>query len=171
MSEDIKTEEVERQRGGNRPRREPKSEDVVAAAPEERRTRRSRLSSGTDEMDVPKKYRQPEMDYQWWTVKVLNQEIDPSDHVTYAEGGWEPVRPEEMPDMVPRGYSSNTIDRRGLRLYKRPMYLTEEARAEDYSMALAQKQAKISQAMSQPGDSAPRVGQKIDISTGNPILG
>lgn len=147
-------------RGGNR----------VAPQPEGRRTRRSRFSSSGDaDFEVPAKYRKEEMSYQWWAVKVINQEVDAANHVVWADGGWDPVRPAEMPEMVPAGYKGNTIDRRGLRLYKRPIYLTEEALAEDRAIANEQKNAKLAQALATPNDSAPRVGSKIDFGIGSPV--
>lgn len=140
----------------------------VAAQEEPRKTRRSRLGGSADDFFVPDNLKRPGIDYQWFVMKVLNQEIDAGEHVAIADGGWEPVRPTEMPELMPKGYKGNTIDRKGQRLYKRPMYLTEEARREDFMLARQQKDAKLQQALATPNDSAPRVQSKIDISVGPP---
>ena len=152
-------------RGGYRGTRETVKLDAEKSQAQ-RKTRRSRLGSTQDESDFPEKYRDPEMSYQWWAVKILNQEVDNSRYVDYADGSWEPVRPNEMPGVMPESYKGNTIDRKGLRLYKRPKYLTEEAHAEDQYIANEQKRAKLAQAMSTPGDSAPRKGTQLDLSVG-----
>jgi hypothetical protein len=116
--------------------------------------RRSRRDTGNSEWDVPEKYRKPRWDYQWFTMKVLGVEEDPETLVSIADGGWRAVRPDEMPNMVPSGYSLKTIDRRGMRLFTRPLHISEEARAEDAEFAREVRRQKFAQA--QMGDPANR---------------
>lgn len=136
--------------------------------PEERKTRRSRLATAVDEFGPPEHMKKPGMDYYWATVKVMKEAVDDADLVALAEDGWEPVRPTEMPGIMPNGYKGNTIDRRGLRLFKRPMYLTEESRKEDALIARQQREAKLAQALGTPNETAPRTQQQLNISIGPP---
>lgn len=139
-------------------------------AEEPRRTRRSRLNGQWDDFHVPEEWKSPGWSYQWEVMKVLSVEVDQSEHVRIADGGWEPVRPTEMPGMMPVGYKGNTIDRKGQRLYKRPEYLTKEAKDEDEMIARQQKQAKINQVYGTGQGEATRTVQTIDVKTGGSAI-
>lgn len=135
--------------------------------PAERRTRRSRLGGSGDDFET-KQWWKPGWSYQWHVVTVHGKEVDPSEFVRIADGGWEPVRPNEMPNAVPAGYRGNTIDRMGQRLYRRPEYLTQEALAEDLQIARQQKDAKLAQAYGTGQGEARREVQTMDIQVKPP---
>lgn len=69
----------------------------------------------------------PGWDYQWKRRTIYNQE-DPAYQVELARNGWEPVPLSRHPDMMPKGWTSATIEVEGLVLMERPMVLTQEAR-------------------------------------------
>jgi hypothetical protein len=69
--------------------------------------------------------------------------------------GWRPEKAVDWPDLVEPGTSPDApIERRGQRLYGRPMRLTHEARQEDLAAAYQQQRDKTMAAAS--GKSATR---------------
>lgn len=131
-----------------------------------RKTRRSRIGQSGDNFYIPEEWKQKGMDYQWWVIKVYNTPVDDHEFVMIADGGWEVVRPSEMPGAVPRDYKGNSIERFGQRLYKRPMYLTDESRAEDARIAREQRDAKIAQVYGTDQGQAKRSVDTLDITKG-----
>ena len=103
----------------------------------EKVTRKSRGERQVGGYDIPMKFRKSGWDYQWITLTVINE---PRDDATSAQrdGGWRPVSPDDMPELCPPGYAGRTIDVRGMRLFMRPMHLTQEARREDHAAAIQQ---------------------------------
>ena len=114
--------------------------------PLERRVSLANGGAGIN-LEVPPKYKRAGWDYEFKTHKVVGQEVDGGDWTAVAEGGWIPVRPAEMPDMLPPGYTGNTIDRYGMRCFKRPMKFTEEARQELLDRAIRETTEKVRAAM------------------------
>ena len=88
------------------------------------------LNEGTDEFYVPPSLVPDGWTYEWKRHKIWNQE-DPAYTVQLAREGWEEVplhRNAAHEAMMPRNWSGNTIERKGMILMERPLELTEEAR-------------------------------------------
>jgi len=66
-------------------------------------------------------------DYQWKRRSVYNQE-DPAYQVELARQGWEAVPLSRHSEMMPKGWSGQTIEVEGMTLMERPMIFTKEAR-------------------------------------------
>lgn len=66
--------------------------------------------------------------YEWKTRTVMNEEMS-SYIVELARNGWEAVPLSRHPEMMPKGWSGETIEVEGLVLMERPSVLTEEDRA------------------------------------------
>ncbi len=92
-------------------------------------------------------------DFQWMTVKVFNEPVDPGDLVRYAEAGWKALPGKLAPEMLPNGIDMATVDRAGSRLFVRPMALSIAARNELTDKANEQKQARMAAALA--GDPGP----------------
>lgn len=83
-------------------------------------------------------------DYQWCVRAVLNQE-DPAKHVELQRQGWSPVPRRRHPEMMPQGWTGDTIENGGLVLMERPLTLTLEARERERRAALAAVREKEAQ--------------------------
>ncbi len=116
-------------------------------------SRPSREQRGQTEttFDFPEQGKRPGWDYCWWPFKITGQEVDASQMVEYAQGGWIPVPVSHFPSLVPAGWNKPVIERRGCRAFMRPMRLSEEARAETRKHAYEQKANRL--AAAQTGDS------------------
>ena len=125
-------------------------------------TRRSRKDGGTADFDVPVQYKKPGWDYQWWTSRVMGQDVDAADTADIYEGGWRPVKSKDMPKMCPPGWAREHVERRGQTLYMRPMKLTREARDEDLDRAERQKVEKLQAALAGPSDMTRHTKRAID---------
>lgn len=123
---------------------------TAAATPEPTLTRRSRKAGGGNPFEIPEKLKKPGWDYEWKTVKVMGELVDDSDLADIHEQGWRPVPAEQMKELLAPGSTAKTIDRRGQRLFMRPMHLTEEARREDREIAETQKYDKLRAASAIP---------------------
>ncbi len=95
----------------------------------------------------------------------MGQETDPSDMTAVYEGGWRPVKPDSMPDLCPPGWERQTIDRKGSRLFTRPMKFTEDAKNEDYDRAERQKRDKLESALAGPSELTKHTRRIVDQST------
>lgn len=132
----IKTTPVERppQHSASAPEREPLHEPNHDSS---RRTRR-RKSTVTDDMFYIPVEQIPEgSSYEWKRFSVHGQE-DPFYIAQMREQGWEPVNPKRHPTWVPPGYSQPHIIKGGQILMERPQQLTDEARAEQRTLAKRQ---------------------------------
>jgi hypothetical protein len=87
--------------------------------------------------------------YEWKRHTIWNQE-DPTYLVELQQHGWDPVPAKRHPELVPRGWQFNTIDRGGQRLYERPAIFTEEAKVRDKERANGQVRDKERQMSSAP---------------------
>ena len=83
-------------------------------------------------------------DYQFKRRTVYNQE-DPAYQVELARNGWEPVPLSRHPEMMPKGWTGNTIEVEGLVLMERPMVFTQEARRREQLTAREAVLAKEAQ--------------------------
>lgn len=107
-------------------------------------TRDSHSGSGVPTtFDIPEQGKRPGWAYQWWPFKVMAQDVDASDLVEYARGGWIPVHPRDFPSKVPPGSRGRTIDIRGMRLFMRPQRLNDEAQLEAFQQAFEAKDARL----------------------------
>lgn len=69
-------------------------------------------------------------DYQWKMRTVMGEEFH-SYQVELMRNGWEPVPLSRHPELMPQGWSGETIEVEGLVLMERPKVFTDEARAEE----------------------------------------
>jgi len=76
------------------------------------------------------KWFKPGWDYQFNVERVVNQQVDPSNYTASRRQGWRLVHPDEMPGEMPPDWDRPYIEIGAQRLYKRPMYLTKQARDE-----------------------------------------
>lgn len=97
--------------------------------------RRARSERQEHRFGVPDSLKQRGFDYAYWPMEVLGQPVSRSDITDVYHGGWRPVKAEEMPGMMPPGDTSEFVEDGGQRLYKRPMAFTDEAKAEERSLA------------------------------------
>jgi len=102
------------------------------------------MEDGTDEFYVPQHMIPEGWTYEWKRLTVMGQE-DPAYQVQVAQKGWEPVPASRHPEMMPHGWSGNTIDRKGQRLFERPREITDEVRADELRRARSQVRIKEQQ--------------------------
>lgn len=133
-------------------RAEPPREVSLPEAPTRRRSREER-SSGWNE--VPAREKKSGWDYQWMTIRVLNEPVDGARLRDFHDnGGWQMCRAKDHPSLVDRGASPDAaVETEGQRLYTRPMSLTLDAKQEDYNYALQQQRDRMQAAAS--GESIP----------------
>lgn len=103
---------------------------------------RQRYGDGTNEFEIPAHLKRPGWDYQWRTTHIVGQPVDPSETQANYRGGWRPVKPSEMPDMVPPGWTKDTIERMGQIMMMRPQHLSDEATLEFEKRAYEQQEMK-----------------------------
>lgn len=117
------------------------------------RVRRDDRDSGWS--DLPKQRRKAGWDYEWKTIRVYNEPVDPGDMLEVRNAGWRAEKASDWPELVdPTDSPDMAIERRGQRLYGRPMRLTHEARQEDLNAAYTQQRDRTVAAAS--GKSAVR---------------
>lgn len=137
----------DRPRRGNMPaartQRDEPSIEVSDDVPPERLQRRSRRGGTENPYEVPKHLKKKGWDYEWKNDVVMGQPVPASERVTVHEAHWTPVPASDMPEMCPPGWDKKYIERDGMTLMMRPAYLSEEARAEDYAIAMEQKNSKL----------------------------
>ena len=131
----------------NQPRDGDRAEPIREEETDEVLTRKSRGERSVEWNHVPASLRKRGWDYQWFVTSVMNEPIDGSVLAEAHEGGWRPVKAADMPTMLAPGDTSSTINRRGQRLYTRPIHLTQEAREEDYQAAEQMRRDRIQGAL------------------------
>ena len=122
----------------------PRSEQTVEEQP--RRTRRSTLNNVGLATDIPERFKKPGWAYAWWPMTVMNEPVEPWVQSAVEDGGWEPVRTNEMPGFMPSSYAHATIQAYGQMLYSRPQYLEDESREEDIIRARRQSEGRLESA-------------------------
>ena len=136
------------------PRPEVREEDPrarAAARIAQLREHAHNLDEGTDEFYVPPSLVPDGWTYEWKRHKIWNQE-DPAYTVQLARDGWEEVplhRNAAHEAMMPRNWSGNTIERKGMVLMERPSEISDEARAIELRKArnqVRQKEAQLNSA-------------------------
>ena len=131
------------------PMREEDPRTRAARRAEEIRNHIGGLDDGTDEFFIDPRDIPPGWSYEWKRKTVLGQE-DPAYMVSLARKGWEPVPAVRHPHMMPEGYASAAIERKGLILMERPLELTEEQRELDRRAAINQVRQKEQQLAQAP---------------------
>lgn len=112
-----------------------------------RRVKRENRDAGWS--DLPEQYKRPGWDYEWKTIRVLNEPVDSADFLEIRNAGWRAEKAANWPTLVePDAQPDAPIERRGTRLYGRPMSLTHEARQEDLAAAYQQQKDKTLSAAS-----------------------
>lgn len=141
-------------------RRDAPVRETMRPGAEVKLTRRKRHERTTGVLDVPKHLKRPGWDYQYITIRVLNEPVDASRLRDFREGGWRPVLTRDMPELADDGAPSESpIESEGQRLMTRPMSLTREAQAED--IAAAQEQHRDNAQKAASGRSALRSEEGI----------
>jgi hypothetical protein len=140
------------------PKRQPAQPQPVAAEPTQARPaqaarenapppehvrRVSREERDAGWADLPARSRRPGWDFEWKTIRILNDNVDSGDLLEVRNAGWRPEKASDWPDLTEPGTPPEaSIERRGQRLYGRPMRLTVEARQEDLEHANKQLRDK-----------------------------
>lgn len=130
--------------------------------------RRSRAGQAFNQFEIPEKLKKAGWDYEWKTIAVLGDKEDPSVFVEISDGGWRAVKPEQMPGFMPADYEGKTIDRRGQRLFMRPMHLSVEAKeeAKEYAKKVRHERFKSAQMADPNAGEAARVKALSTIDIG-----
>lgn len=130
---------------------------IAAMGDGEQVTRQSRGATDST-FDIPLQGRRAGWDYEWKTVRVNGEEVDPSSIVEIQQGGWRLVPKTHFPSLVPPGWQRAYIERWGQQLYMRPQRLTDEANDELLKHALKVREDKLRQAQVDGGaGTAPRI--------------
>lgn len=130
-------------------------------------TRRSRMSGGMNQFDVPLDLQDTGWTYEFKTTTVMNQPVEASYSMAAHEGGWRPVEAKgKWLRMCPPGYTGRTIERDGQILMTRPKHLDTEARQEELDIANKQLTDRIQASLATPDGqpkSMPRRVEQLDV--------
>lgn len=107
------------------------------------------MDEGTDEFYIDPHVIPDGWSYEWKRRLLLGAE-DPSHNVALYRMGWEPVPASRHPEMMPRGWAGETIERKGMILMERPLELVEEARNHELRKARNQVRDKEAQLAGTP---------------------
>jgi hypothetical protein len=107
------------------------------------------VDEGSDEFYVNRSLVPDGWDIEWKTRTVLGAE-DPAQMVSYQRMGWEPVPTNMFPEMMPKGWKGDTIERKGMIMMMRPKQITDMVRAADAKRARDQIRAKEAQLSAAP---------------------
>jgi len=107
------------------------------------------IDEGTDEFYIDPSMIPDGWSYEWKRRLLLGAE-DPSHNVALYRMGWEPVPLTRHPEMMPRDWRGETIERKGMILMERPLELVEEARQIERRKAVNQVRDKEAQIAGTP---------------------
>ena len=107
------------------------------------------IGDDTDEFYIDPRVIPEGWSYEYKRFTVLGAQ-DPSYQVTLARGGWEAVPASRHPDLMPSGWSGQTIERKGMILMERPLEITEEAQRAERRRAQLQVRQKEEQLNAAP---------------------
>lgn len=107
------------------------------------------IDEGTDEFYIDPSMIPDGWAYEWKRRLLLGAE-DPSHNVALYRMGWEPVPVSRHPEMMPRDWAGQTIERKGMILMERPLELVEEARQIERRKAVNQVRDKEAQIAGTP---------------------
>lgn len=151
------------------PKKEPLDAKSSSLARAEARVRELR-SSGIDPGLARDRFWAPEPPDGWsyeWKMKLLMGEEQLAYGVEVARNGWEAVPLSRHPDLMPVGWTGNTIEVDGLILMERPKVFTDEAKAEEQRLAREAVLTKEAQLRSgRAGDLGPREVHRFSKSRG-----
>ena len=110
---------------------------------------------GTDEFYIDPRIIPSGWSYEYKRHTTLGAE-DPAYQVQIARAGWDPVPAHRHPELMPMGYTGNTILRKGMILMERPTEIVDEAKSRELRKARAQVRQKEQQLHGAPaGDNSP----------------
>jgi hypothetical protein len=121
------------------------------------------IDEGTDEFYVPPSIVPDGWTYEWKRRTIWNQE-DPAYTVQLARDGWEevPLRRDALHEaMMPRNWSGNTIERKGMILMERPTEISDEIRRIELRRARQQVRIKESQLSGTPDGTLTRDNDRV----------
>jgi hypothetical protein len=98
--------------------------------------------------------------YEWKREEVYGMR-DVTHQVNLRENHWTPVPAARHPEMMPIG-DEGPIRKDGMVLMERPLYVTQDAREEDYKWAIEQVRGKESQIRNTPGGTFTRDHPSVD---------
>lgn len=124
-------------------------ERAAARAKEVRDNNSGNLDDGNDEFAIDLDIIPDDWSYEWKAHSVMGA-VDPSHQIQLRKKGWEPVPASRHPELMPTGYTGDTILRKGMILMERPMELTKEARDIANRNARLQVRAKEEQLSAAP---------------------
>lgn len=107
------------------------------------------MDEGTDEFYIDPDTIPEGWSYEWKRKTVMGAE-DPAYTVAVARRGWEAVPAYRHPEMMPKGMTAATIERKGMVLMERPKDITDEVRTNDQRAARRAIQAKEEQLFQAP---------------------
>jgi hypothetical protein len=125
------------------PEHEPEREEAVRPDQRLRRARRTDDPLYIDPRIVP-----PGMSWEWKREKVHGA-TDETYMYNLMENHWAPVDAEKAPHLVAKGHQG-AVRKGGLILMERPAYLTQEARQEDYELAMGEVHRKEASLLDAP---------------------
>lgn len=94
--------------------------------------------------------------YEWKRIAIFNAP-DPAYEVSLAQAGWEAVPLKDHPSLMPRGWTGSTIERKGLRLYRRPAQIVQMVRDREKKAARSQMQGQLAKLGQTPAGQFGRV--------------
>jgi hypothetical protein len=127
---------------------------------EPRRRRRRKATAVEDIYYIPVEEIPEGSSYEWKRWTVIGQE-DPFYIAQMREQGWEPVSPKRHPTWVTPDWKLPYIIKGGMILMERPIELTEEARAEQRTLARQQVREAEARLGRTPGNTHQRLAPKV----------
>lgn len=121
------------------------------------------LDEGTDEFYIPPSMVPDGWTYEWKRRTIWNQE-DPAYTVQLARDGWEEVplgRNSAHQAMMPKNWSGNTIERKGMILMERPTEISNEIRNIELKRARQQVRIKEAQLSGTPDGTLTREHDRV----------
>jgi hypothetical protein len=131
----------------------------------ELREHRGDLHDGVDAFAIDPRIIPAGWSYEWKVMSVLGAR-NPSREIAIARGGWDPVPASRHPELMPKNWTGETIERDGQCLMERPLETTNEAKDLDKFNARKQvrdKEVQIQHAPAGPSSPMERTNK------GNPI--
>lgn len=99
------------------------------------------VGDGYDKFEIDRTRVPDGWDYEWKRFETVGKR-DPSYEVQLATTGWEPVPLDRHKEMMPAGWSGQTIEREGMLLMERPKEVTDHFRSLEHRKAFGQVRDK-----------------------------
>lgn len=122
------------------------------------------MDDGVDKFFVDRRAIPDAWEYEWKRRTVYNQE-DPAYQTQLAQKGWDPVPRSRHPEMMPVGWSGDTIERDGMVLMERPKQISDMARDADLRRAKQQVRVKEQQLTQAPSGQFDRDNKGSPLAT------